>query len=212
MSDPNITLMQTIRAKWGGAIDSACATSSALAPRGTAPAAFLAGLVANESSGDPNAKRFEKAVLASLWEVVQGRAPAFGSIKRDAILAYLAAAAPRNPTVPDPGFVRAIVAGALQQFDGLANSWGLTQVMGYEAIPFSIDAGELDTPEKGLWVTMRMLTDFATRFTLNPASDFPELFSCWNTGRAHARTADPQYIPNGLARMKIYENLVTGDS
>jgi len=200
MADPNTTLMQSIHAKWGSAIAAACAKSSV-------PPAFLAALVANESGGDPNARRFEKGVLTALWEVVQGRAPAYGSIIRDSILAYLAAPFTGVAATPAPGF-RAVISDALQQLDGLANSWGLTQIMGYEAIPFSVKAPALETPELSFLVTLRMLAQFAIRFELNLAGDFSEMFSCWNTGRAHgAPTADPQYIPNGLARMQIYEQL-----
>ena len=212
MSDPNTTLMQTIHAKWGSAIAAACARMTLHSGQATVPPAFLAALVAGESGGDPDAKRFEKAVLADLWEVLQGRKALYGSINRDAILAYLVAAAPGNPIVPSAGFVRSIIASALQQLDGLATSWGLTQVMGYEAIAFSTSLSALEDPASELQCSLRMLADFARRFTLDPAKNSPELFSCWNTGRAHARTADPQYVPNGLARMQIYQQLVTGDS
>lgn len=206
MPDPNTSLMQTIYGKWGSTIAAECAKSSV-------PPAFLAALVAGESGGDRDAKRFEKAVLADLWEVLQGRKANYGSINRDAILAFLAAAAPGNPTVPSAGFVRSIISSALQQLDGLANSWGLTQIMGYEAIAFSTSLSALEDPASELQCTLRMLADFTKRFTLDPAKNFSELFSCWNTGRAHgAPTADPQYIPNGLLRMQIYQQLVTGDS
>jgi hypothetical protein len=205
MPDPNTTLMQSIHAKWGSAITAACAKS-------TVPAAFLAGLVANESGGDADAKRFEKAVLGDLWEVLQGRKANYGSIDRDNILAFLAAAAPANPSVPSAGFVRSIVSSALQQLDGLANSWGLTQIMGYEAIAFPTSLSALKDPASELQYTLRMFAQFGSRFSLDLGKDFSELFSCWNTGRAHARTADPEYVPNGLLRMQIYQQLVTGDS
>jgi hypothetical protein len=48
MTDPNIALMNTIRAKWGASIDAACALSS-VKPE------FLAALIANESGGNPDA-------------------------------------------------------------------------------------------------------------------------------------------------------------
>jgi hypothetical protein len=205
MSDPNTTLMQSIHTKWGSAIAAACAKS-------TVPPAFLAALAANESGGDPDAKRFEKGVFADLWEVLQGRKALYGSINRDAILAYLASSAPVNLSVPGAGYVRSIISGALQQLDGLANSWGLTQIMGYEAIAFSTSLAALEDPASELQCTLRMFAQFGSRFGLDLGKDFSELFSCWNTGRAHAPTADPQYIPNGLVRMQIYQNLVTDDS
>jgi len=51
------------------------------------------------------------------------------------------------------------------------------------------------------------LADFAARNTLDLTRDFSQLFDCWNTGRPHAPTADPQYIPNGLRRMELYKAL-----
>jgi len=202
MSDANTELMQLIQTKWGAAIAAACDKSSV-------PPAFLAALIANETGGNPDARRFEKGVLASLWEVVQGRVPAYGSILRDSILAYLAAPFTGAPASPLPG-IRVVIADALQQLDGLATSWGLTQVMGYEAIPFSIRAETLADPNVEFPIDLRMLAGFAVHYGLDMAKDFDELFDCWNTGRPHSQTADPQYIPNGLARMAIYGQLAAG--
>jgi hypothetical protein len=84
--------------------------------------------------------------------------------------------------------------------------------MGYEAIAFHLDgAARLADPASELPVTLRMLADFAHRFgldlTASSSTAAGELFDCWNSGRPHAPTVDPQYIPNGLARMKIYQQL-----
>ena len=96
----------------------------------------------------------------------------------------------------------------MQRLDSLATSHGLTQVMGYEAIAFHLDGvSRLQDPAGELSITLKMLTQFAERFALDLASNFSELFDCWNSGRPHAPTADPQYIPNGLARMQIYAGL-----
>jgi len=56
--------MQSIKDKFGAVIDDACKDSSV-------PPEFLAALIANETGGNPNAKRFERGVLASLWEILQ---------------------------------------------------------------------------------------------------------------------------------------------
>lgn len=216
MTDVNTTLMKSIRAHWGDAIVLACASSSV-------PPSFLAALIANESGaalvkGGPeaqkNAQRFEKGVLDSLWQVLLGRTPNFGSLKRDDLLRFLQP--PPTPLIPGiPISISSVTVGgapklpdSMLRLDGLATSWGLTQVMGYEAIAFHLDGFErLKNPDGELPITLTMLADFARRFDLDLGSSFSELFDCWNSGRPHAPTADPQYIPNGLARMKIYQSL-----
>lgn len=194
-ADANTQLMQKIRVAWGDAIVLACASSSV-------PPSFLAALIANESAGNKNAQRFEKGVLDSLWQVLLGRAPNFGSLKRDDLLSFmLSSDGASNAPI-------AVVTGSMLKLDGLATSWGLTQVMGYEAIAFHLDGfARLADPAGEFSITLQMLADFARRFDQDLGSSFSELFDCWNSGRPHAPTADPQYIPNGLARMKIYANL-----
>ena len=203
--DATTQLMARIRSSWGDAIVLACAASSV-------PPSFLAALIANESGGDPGVHRFEKAVLAALWEVLLGRAPAYGSLLRNDILGYAVgiggAASAGNAAGSASLAGAAAVAGALQRIDGLATSQGLTQVMGYEAIAFHLDgAARLAEPATELPITLRMLGQFADRFQLDLAADFEPLFRCWNSGRPHAPTFDPQYVPNGLARMQAYQGL-----
>jgi hypothetical protein len=208
--DANTALMTKIRAEWGDTIVLACASSSV-------PPSFVGALVANESGGDASAKRFERGVLDSLWEVLLGRTPAYGSLDRDKLLGFLcppsslgdiAIDTPANDA-PFTGDARAVVSDSMQRLDGLATSWGLTQVMGYEAIAFHLDGVQrLQDPAGELPITLRMLADFASRFGLDLTAGTDAaasaLFDCWNSGRPHAPTADPQYIPRGLARMKIY--------
>ncbi len=202
MPDTNAALMQTILTRWGAAIHSACQLSSV-------PEAFLAALIANESGGDPHAKRYERNVLASLWDVLQGRAAAYGSIGRNDVLTYITAPDSVAPDVPGSGFP-AQLSRALLELDGLATSWGLTQVMGYEAIHFGSRNFWLnpENPAVSLALSLRMLAEFSERYQLDLAKDFSQMFDCWNTGRPHSPTADPQYIPNGLARLQIYQGLL----
>ena len=210
MTDANRTLMQNIRAQWGDAIVLACASSSV-------PPSFLAALVANESGGNAGAKRFERGVLDSLWEVLLGRAPAYGSITRDQLLRFLVP--PPKPLLGTNISISATTVGgvpplpdSMLRLDSLATSHGLTQVMGYEAVAFHLDGvTKLQDPAGELPITLNMLADFARRFDLDLSASSStaagELFDCWNSGRPHAPTADPQYIPNGLARMAIYQSL-----
>lgn len=196
-----IELMQSIKTKYGAAIVAATSASSV-------PPAFLAALIANESGGMESAKRFEPGVLAALWQVLLGRKAAYGSIGAADLVQFLAG------TAASLRAAQSLPADAFQRLDALATSWGLTQIMGYEALTQLAFAGSrsgfiafMSTPDGSLRVTIQMLADFAQRWQLNLATDADRLFDCWNTGRPHAATADPEYIPRGLARMKIYASL-----
>lgn len=194
-----LALMQSIRAKFHAEIQEAAAGSGV-------PAEFLGALVANETGGNPDAKRFEKGVLASLWEVLQGRAAHFGSIGRDDLYNYISSVTGDQPPL-SPSGLQGRISNALQSIDSLATSWGLTQIMGYEAIAFQIETATFQQPLASLNYTCRLLKLMATGKGLNVGKDFGELFDCWNTGRPTAPTADPRYIPNGLLRLSIYQEL-----
>ena len=191
--------MQSIKNQWGATIKAACAMSSV-------PAAFLAALIANESGGDPNARRFEKNVLLALWEVLLGRKEAYGSIDRARLVGFVSGHQTQPAAVPT-----SLPADTYQRLDSLATSWGLTQIMGYNAMDAGID--RLKHPTASLWQTTKLLAQFAHRFQLDPATDFPPLFACWNTGQPDpTRTFDPNYVANGESRMKIYADLIANDT
>ena len=193
-------LMLSIYTNYGVAIAAACQKSSV-------PPSFLGALIANESGGNRLAKRFEKAVLIDLWNVLLGRAPAYGSIGALDLKHYVAGTLMSgdsrfsSTTLPPDAFNR---------LDSLATSWGLTQIMGYEVFDFAsvlLSVDKLQTIEGSLQVSILMLARFAQRFSFDLATDAKDLFDCWNTGRPHAQTFDPAYIPNGLARMKLYQSV-----
>lgn len=188
--------MQKIKAELGTAIGAAAATSSI-------PAAFFAALVANESGGNCDAQRFEGGVFSHLSEVFDGRAPAYGSLSRISVLTYVTGSADVAGATVD-----ALSPDNYGRLKALATSWGITQIMGYEAIALKIEGGAeaLRDAVVALKNTTLMLNDFMRRFQIF-ATDAEELFDCWNTGRPHSPTYDPQYIPNGLARMQIYAGL-----
>lgn len=199
--------MQRIKAEAGPAIDQVCSQSSI-------PPAFIAGLIANETGEQfaeggiakaCNAKRFEKGVLGAIWEVLLGRKTAYGSIGRSDLVAFVVGLPAPPVTAP-----RGLPTDALQRIDGLATSWGLTQVMGYHTIEPS---SGLETPNdlilagRCLAETIRLLAEFAHRFQLDLAKDFKDLFDCWNSGDPVAgprHTFDPQYVAKGIARMELY--------
>ena len=188
-------LMQAIKSTWGTLITSACESSSV-------PAGFLAALVANESGGHNDARRFEPKVLASLWEVLLGRKANYGSVARAEVVDFVSGVSQAIFNVP-----KSLPADAFQRVDGLATSWGLTQIMGYHVLGTSHDLGDLKTPEPHFQMALRMLGGFAEEFSLDVTKDFEELFRCWNTGRPDGQTFDPQYANNGLVRMAVWSSL-----
>jgi len=205
--------MQAIHAKYGELLNSVVQTSSVKAE-------FLAALIANESGGDPNAKRFEPAVFAALGEVLLGRKAAYGSVgAQDLLLFVVPEPLPANGTRDGGADARPLDAARLaftsqmQRLASLATSFGLTQVMGYEAIAFHTNGVEaLQQPLSSLVVTVKMLAQFSSRFGLDLTADFGDLFDCWNTGRPHAPTADPQYVPRGLARLQLYQQISSAET
>jgi hypothetical protein len=104
----------------------------------------------------------------------------------------------------------------VEEIKALATSWGLTQVMGYHTVgrPGGIEL--LRDPATHLKFALGLLAKFAEKYSLTVTLEFEELFRCWNTGapyddpktpRIEGRTSDPRYVENGLARMKIYQDL-----
>ena len=204
--DLNVQLMSEIRDQWSGEIYRACQASSV-------PPAFLAALVANESGGKKDAKRFEPNVLADLWQVLLGRKGTYGSIIRADLYLYALPEALPQLSRSDPA-IDAIFSAAFQRIDGLATSWGLTQVMGYhviERLSTLQRAEDLTDPSNCLPYSVRLLANFAIEFGLSLASDFQQMFACWNTGKPNGKTADPDYVSRGLARMRLYSQLPPPD-
>lgn len=181
MSESDQALMQSIKTQYTAAIAQCCSVSSV-------KPAFLAALIANESGGNPNAKRFEAGVLTSLWNVLLGRKTAYGSITHDALTAYLDT-------------------GAWTGLDNLATSWGLTQIMGYHVFDLSTTIANLQSVNGNLLSAVKLVTQFATQYSLDFDSDAADLFRCWNTGRPDGQTFDPNYAQNGLARLQLFEAL-----
>jgi hypothetical protein len=197
MTDSNTILMTAIKSGWGSAINNVFRS-------GGVPDAFLAALIANESGGRNDAKRFEPRVLVEIWEVLLGRKASFGSIGRADLVAYVSGfpATAINPPA-------ALPADAFQRADALASSWGLTQIMGYHILDGqtfrSLD--DLKIPERHLFQTLRILGEFAAEFKLDLTQDFEKLFRCWNTGKPDGKTFDPMYASNGLVRMAVWSSL-----
>lgn len=200
-------LMAKIRKDFGTQI--AAATSASSVKPG-----LVAALIANESGGNPNARRFEPHVLSALWEVLLDRTKTYGSISTRPLVAFVAAGA-RGAAFASVQSPAALPADAFQRLDALATSWGITQVMGYAMFDFypTADAqvGGLSLLKTSvatqLYATVKMLARFAGRWDFSIAEDSDKLLDCWNTGRPNAATSDPDYVANGLKRMELYEAL-----
>ncbi|HUI43131.1 MAG TPA: hypothetical protein VL523_14305 [Terriglobia bacterium] len=187
---------------------------------------FLAALTANESGGDPEAKRFEPGVYRHLKDLAEGRSAAFGRISKplldNGIAGYQGTAqAPASAAVPAPpakaadyhaahltaafAAERAPAIAALRDnvLRALATSWGLTQIMGYHMLGRRERVEMLRQPAFHYARAVELVKEFAARFHLDPQRDFEALFRCWNTGRPDGRTFDPGYVEKGLRRAAL---------
>jgi hypothetical protein len=198
--DANQVLMTAMRKGWGGTIAEACKSSSV-------PESFLAALIAGESGGHNDAKRFEKGVLAALWEVLLGRKAAYGSIGRADLVGYVTGLQGTPINAP-----ASLPANAFQRVDALATSWGLTQIMGYHVLEFGVTMDSLNNPPAHLTLATKLLAQFAQHFQLDVTQEFGNLFRCWNTGQPDGKTFDPNYVPNGMARMQVYADILANET
>ena len=182
--------MLRIKTHWGLAIQEACKYSSV-------PPEFLATLIANESGGRPEVRRFEPAIFQKLQAVRNGTQRAWGSL--------------------DARYLIKLSDNDLRE---LATSWGLTQILGWHALFWGRAPADLLEPQFNLNLAVRLLARFAQAFQLDLRTEFESLLRCWNTGqpadnpktpRIEGRTSDPKYVENGLARMEIYRGLGTRD-
>lgn len=195
MSD--LDLVRDIKTKWGEAIATATENTQV-------PPALLGGIIANESSGNLDARRFEPGVLTELWEALIGRKPSYGSIGTQTLVSYVSKGHPLSPPASNSGNP---VNYILDTLDALANSWSLTQIMGYECFELDIPVPVLQMPDGNLRAAVKRLERFATRFSLEFDADAADLFRCWNTGRPDGKTFDPNYAQKGIARMLLFEQL-----
>jgi hypothetical protein len=168
-------LMDRIKREWGSMISNACHSSSV-------PEAFIAALIANESGGNPRKIAFEPRVYGHLMDVREGRAIRYGATRKEHLI-----------DLEDEAIVL------------LATSRGLTQIMSYNAVYQHIDPLTLSDPGVCLTLTLHLLASVAECYWLDERTEFEPMFRCWNSGRPDGATADPHYVENGLARMKLYQ-------
>jgi hypothetical protein len=198
---PESPLMKTIATKFGVTI-AGTVTATRI------PESFLAALIANESGGNPSAKRFEISHFGEILAVVAGVRATFNPPGISRALGAKDFASFLNPDPVNSG-INLPFSIAIGRAVSLATSIGLTQIMGWHYLEFDL-AYLLPVPdiEKQLRMTMNLLAYFANRYTLNFSSDAEKLFACWNCGFPDpSKTYDPHYCANGLRRMAIYEVL-----
>lgn len=204
-------LMHTIFSAWHLAIAGAVA--------GTAvPAELVAALIANESGGNPNAKRFEPAVFGHLCEVLAGKrslyAPAGISrpLATSDLLLFVVGDRTQSADkiITAAGTIDEFFKQAMQRVAELATSFGLVQIMGWHWIEFNRPAST--RPEDQLAFAVVLLVYFANKYTLDLAAGAEKLLSCWNTGEPGGHTYDPQYVPNGLGRMALYREISAAEA
>jgi hypothetical protein len=184
--------------------------------RSAVPPEFLGALAANESGGRGDARRFEPAVYRHLLAVAQGRSPSYGSINVTELDQEVAELLPANDAALHARYMtrgfadihsREIRRAADDALRELATSWGYTQIMGYHMVGRPGDVHKLLDPHFHFRTAIWLLSEFVVDYHLDPAHDFAEMFCCWNTGRPHGRTFDPDYVGKGLQRMEIYRQL-----
>jgi hypothetical protein len=199
-------LMQSIFSAWPGPIATAVA--------GTAvPAELVAALVANESGGNASVKRFEPATFEHLCEVLAGKRTLFAPpgisrpLAQSDLLLFVVGDQTKSADqlIAAAGTIDEFFKQAMARVAELATSFGLVQIMGWHWIEFRRPAST--RPEDQLAFAAVLLTYFANKYTLDLAANAAKLFSCWNTGEPGGHTYDPQYVPNGLARMELYRSI-----
>jgi len=189
-------------------IEAACAASSV-------PPAFLAALTANESAGRPDAARFEPAVYRHLQAVAAGEVRAYAGVRASDLAAEVEdllhpKADEFHTRYLTPPFAanhaEEIAAAQDDVRRELSTSWGFTQIMGYHVVGRGLAVPALLDPAVHFRVALELLAEFAHDYRLDLASEFEEMFRCWNTGQPYGKTFDPDYVEKGMRRMAAWVN------
>lgn len=181
--------MQTIRVQYSGLIRTAIAGTEIRE-------SLVAALAANETSGNPNVTRYEGAELGRFAQVLGGKVESYQGITKPQMMTALKG-------------VYTIESGVLILIN-LCTSWGLTQIMGWQALKGGYPVSELSLPSRHYPHTAELLAAFQRDFHLatDNYTDFARsLFTCWNAGSPAGKTTDPNYAARGVARMQIYDGL-----
>ncbi len=180
-------------------------------PAAAALRALLAALVANESNAEREATRFEPGVFSRICLAALGKKefqdPSLSRpIEQQEWLREGDVAIDRYRT---PGESYALT--ALKQWKKLATSWGYTQLMGWHALEWHVPLEEFMVTEHHFRYAIRLLDHGMAKYHLYHEADAGGLLRFWNTGTVHRPTYDPQYVPRGLERLRIYQQLEQGE-
>lgn len=171
------------------------------------PAAFLAALVANESNGKPGATRFEKNVFMKLSRACLGvKDFTDPSLLRHIPQSEWLKACDIALARRQPG--ESFFGAGLQELRVLSTSFGYTQIMGWHSVPWAFPLSDLLHPELHFIHARKIAEWNVDRYGLNPEKDFGKMFRFWNTGYPYGRTYHTQYVPWGLARIKVYNKVL----
>ena len=166
-------LMAQIHLELGDYIDGACEGTS-IAP------AFVAALVANESSGNVLASRFEPTVFAALAQVCCGQKSAYdpagikAPIGGDDLNDYCAPLRPMSGAIATAVPRPIVTPQSLNTFRqslitlvNLATSWGPTQIMGWHALEMNFPMGDLTNIAVHFERTVQILEAFIAKYPRN---------------------------------------------
>jgi len=168
------------------------------ADRSEVPESFLAALTANESLGDPKAKRHEPGVEAKLVRVCLGQRKSYNGVTAGMLWVE-----------PRQGESREKFAfHQLEHLQDAATSWGFTQIMGYHMLRWEREIAELTDPERHYNFTLRLLRECPNDALqkhgtpkIDLSKNFEKMARWWNTGNPHGETYHKDYVPNILRRM-----------
>lgn len=175
------------------------------ADTGEVPESFLAALTANESLGDPKAKRLEPAVLSRLVSVILGQRGSYNGVT--AGMLWL-------PPDPATKSQEKYALDQIQHLQDAATSWGFTQIMGYHMLRWDEEIAQLSDPSKHYEFTLRLLRECPEDslqkhgVKVNLSKDFEMMGRWWNTGApVGKKTYHESYIPNILRRVTQWNQM-----
>lgn len=203
--DPEYALMKKIHEALGDYI--------AGAVEGTPfPPALLAAITANESSGNAAAQRLESSVFVEFTQMVVGQKLSFApaGVKAPITLQQIT-----RFFIP-PSFAltgKLSVPSDVLSLLHLSTSFGPMQIMGWHAAEFAYDIADLTNIATHFERAVQLLEQFEARYKVIPIAGWctnaaDGFMRCWNTGSPIGKTFNSDYVPLGLKRFSVYEQIL----
>ena len=168
------------------------------------PESFLAALTANESLGDPAAKRFEPAVLGRLVSVILGQRRGYNGVTAGML---------QLPPDPATKSQEKYALDQIQHLQDASTSWGFTQIMGYHMLRWDREIALLVDPSRHYEFTLRLLSECPEKckarygIDVDLTKDFAKMGRWWNTGNPSGKTYHESYIPNIVNRVSQWTSI-----